>query len=98
MKNKIYYAVGIVSQSRTIAERGKIDTPNRQIYDHSHSWFGTSTSLKSGDINKVLWAQASPLSKMIWSWKCFLNVRQTSRIKPGEQRYHKERYDHEHYA
>jgi len=33
-------------------ERGKIYTPNTQIYDHSIPWLGTGTSIKS-DIVKL---------------------------------------------
>ena len=47
MKNKKYNAVRIVPKSnRKIVER-IIDIPNTQIHDHSHSWLGTGTSLKS---------------------------------------------------
>ena len=30
-----------------IVERGKIDTPSKQIHDHSISWLGTGTSIKN---------------------------------------------------
>ena len=35
------------------------------------SWLGTGTSIKSGGIKLVLWAQTSPLSEMMRSCKCF---------------------------
>jgi len=31
--------------NRKIIERGKIDTPNTQIYDNSLSWLGTGTAI-----------------------------------------------------
>jgi hypothetical protein len=34
-----------------IVKRGIIETPNTKIHDRSHSWLGTSTSIKSGEIN-----------------------------------------------
>jgi hypothetical protein len=37
-----------------ITERGKIDTPNIQIYDRSLSWPGTGTSITSGGVKKSL--------------------------------------------
>ena len=36
----------------------KIDTPNTQIYYLSLSWLDTGTSIKSGGVKLVLWAQA----------------------------------------
>jgi hypothetical protein len=35
-----------------IVERGKIDTPNAQIHDHSLSGLGTGTSIKSGGVKE----------------------------------------------
>jgi hypothetical protein len=40
-----------------IVERGKIDTTNTQIHDHSLSWLGTVTSINSGEIKQVLSVQ-----------------------------------------
>ena len=46
--------VETVPESNTkIVERGTIDTPNTQIVDHSLSWFGTGTSIKSGGVKLV---------------------------------------------
>ena len=46
MKKK-YHIVGTVLKSnRKMVERGKIDTPNTQIYDRSISWHGTCTLIK----------------------------------------------------
>jgi hypothetical protein len=46
-----------------IIERDKIDTPNTQIHDRSLSCLGTGTSIKSGRVKLILWAQASPLAE-----------------------------------
>ena len=34
-----------------IVERDKTDIPNIQIYDHSLSWLGTGTSIKTAGLN-----------------------------------------------
>ena len=44
--------------NRNIVER---DTANKQIHDRSSSRLGTGTSIKSGGVNLLLWAQP-PLS------------------------------------
>jgi hypothetical protein len=55
MKNEEYHTVGTIPKSNIeIIERGKIDTHDKQIHDSSHSWLGTSTSLKSGEVKLVL--------------------------------------------
>ena len=47
MKNEKHHTVGIMPKSNIkIKQRGKIDT--HTIYDHSLSWLGTGTSIKSG--------------------------------------------------
>jgi hypothetical protein len=57
MKNKIYHTVKTIQTSNTIiVERDKIKTSNTQIHDHSLSWLGTGTSIKSGGVKIVLWA------------------------------------------
>ena len=38
---------------RTIAERGKIDTPNTNIHDRSLAWLGVGTSIQSGRVTLV---------------------------------------------
>ena len=54
MKTKKYHTVRTVPKSnRKIAERGKIDTPNTQIYDGSLFMLGTGTSIKSGRVKLV---------------------------------------------
>ena len=64
MKNQKYHTVRTVPKSnRKIVESGKIDTSN--IHDHSLSWLGTATSMKSGGIKLVSWDQTSPLSEMM---------------------------------
>jgi len=45
MTTKTYHNVGTIPNIK-IVERGKIDSSNTQIYDHSLSWLGTSTSIK----------------------------------------------------
>ena len=53
MKMK-YHTVGTVPKShRTIVLRGKIDTFNTHLHEHSMSWFDTLTSIKSGGIKLV---------------------------------------------
>jgi hypothetical protein len=50
--------VRTISKSNiNIVERDKIDTPNTYIHDYSLSWLGTGTSIKSGRVKPVLWAQ-----------------------------------------
>jgi len=73
MKNKNYKTVGKIPKSNIkIVERGKIDTPNTQIHDHSHSWLGTCTLIKqkkSSGAKLVLGTQTSLLSDMMRSYK-----------------------------
>ena len=58
MKNQVYHTVRTFPKSNIrIVERGKIDTSNTQFHDHSISWLGTGTSMKSGRVKIVLWAQ-----------------------------------------
>ena len=40
------------------------NTPKTHIHDRSLSWLGTGTSIKSGGVKLVLWAQNSPISKI----------------------------------
>ena len=54
-----------------IVERDQIDAINAQIHDHSLSWFGTCTSIKSGGVKLDIWSQTSLLSKMMRLCKCF---------------------------
>ena len=63
MKNKQkYHTVGTILKSNIkTVERGIIDT-----HDFSLSWRGTRSSIKSGGSKLILWAQASPLSEMIF--------------------------------
>jgi len=46
-------------------ERGKIDTSNTQIHDHSFSWLGADLSIKCYGIKIVLWAQPFPLTEIM---------------------------------
>ena len=67
-KNKNKNTIVILSENfqnpiAKIIERDKIDTPNTQIHDRSLSCLGTGTSIKSGRVKLILWAQASPLAE-----------------------------------
>jgi hypothetical protein len=46
-------------------------TLSTQIDDRKHSWFGTGTSIQNDGVELVSWSQASLLSQMMWSHKCF---------------------------
>ena len=51
MKNKKYYTVGTIPKSNIkIVKRGKIDTSNTKIHDHSLSCLGTGTAIKSDGV------------------------------------------------
>jgi len=64
-KQKKYHTVCTIPKSNIkIVERGKIDTHNTQIHDSLISWLGTDTSIKSGRIKLVLWAQTSLQTKI----------------------------------
>jgi hypothetical protein len=52
--------------------------PFTQIHDRSLFWPCTSTSIESGGVKLVLWAQSTPLSEMMWSCKCFLHASKMS--------------------
>ena len=50
MKNKKHHSVGTVPKyNRKILKRGKMDTPNTYIHDHSLYWLGTDTNKKWWD-------------------------------------------------
>ena len=73
MKNTKYSNVGtILKFNRTIIERGEIYILNTQIHDRSFSCLGTGTSIKSGGVKLVIWAQTSPLWEMMRSYTCFI--------------------------
>ena len=75
MKMKKYPTVEAVPNcNRRIVEKGKIDTPNIQLHDWSLFWLSTGTSIRSGRVKLVLWAQTSPLSEMMRSCKYFQHV------------------------
>ena len=75
MKNIKNHIVETLPKSNIkIADRGKIDTPNKQILDRSFSWLGTGASIKSGSFKLVLRTQTFLLSEMMWSCKCFPHV------------------------
>ena len=60
IKNKQYQSVGRIAKSNIkIVERGKMDTPNTQIHDHSLSCLGTGLLINSGGVKLILWAQTS---------------------------------------
>ena len=80
--------------------RDKIDTPNTQICDRSLSWLGTSTSIKSGRVKLVLWAQTSSLIGMMQSCMCFshASIKMPTLEYNWKQCYYKGRYNREHYT
>jgi hypothetical protein len=50
--------VGTAPKSnKKIVEKGKINTNHTQLHDHSLSWLGTGTSIKSGRVKLALWVQ-----------------------------------------
>ena len=56
MKNKRYTTVRTVPKSnREIVERGESD--NTQMHGQLLSWLGTGSSITSGRVKLVLWAQ-----------------------------------------
>ena len=55
-KTKKYYTVGLVPNSN----RKILDT---QTHDHSLSWLGTGTSIKSDRVKLDLWTEASSFSE-----------------------------------
>ena len=71
MKNKQkYHTVGTILKYHTVGTilKSNIKTVERGIIDthDSLSWRGTRSSIKSGGSKLILWAQASPLSEMIF--------------------------------
>ena len=59
------YGRSWVQANRRIILRGKIDNHYIQIHDRSISWLDKDTSIKSGEVKLVLWAQTSSLSGMM---------------------------------
>jgi len=54
-KSKNYHTVGAAPKyNRTIINRRKIDTPKTHMLDHSLSYLGTGTSIKSRGVQLVL--------------------------------------------
>ena len=49
--------------------RGKIGNPSMDIHDHSLFILGTGAAIKDDEVRLVLWAQNSPFSEMMWSYK-----------------------------
>jgi hypothetical protein len=81
MTNKKCHTVRTIPNSCiNIVESRKIDTPNTQICDSSLSWLGTGTSVKSGRVKLVFWAQIFSLSEMMQSCKCFPYVSKLSTL------------------
>ena len=61
MKNRNSHTVGaFLKLNIKIVERGKIDTHNTQIHDHSLFWLYIDTSIKCGSATLVLWANPPP--------------------------------------
>jgi hypothetical protein len=58
-----------------ISERGKINTTNTLIHDHSLSWIGTVTSIKSGGVELVYWPTHPLLVKKIFGHASAFHMR-----------------------
>jgi hypothetical protein len=71
-----------------------MDTLNTQIHDRPLSWFGTGTSIKSGEVKLVLWAQTFLFTEVMQ--KCVPDASKMS--SPGEQWFYKERNNLENYT
>jgi len=55
MKDKKYHTyVTVPKSNRKIVERGKLDTPDTKIHDHSLSWLDTGTSIERGGVKLVI--------------------------------------------
>jgi hypothetical protein len=69
VKSKTYYIVGTFPKNPI--ENSQKEKKNRYHqqanYDHSLFWLDTATSIKSGGVKLVLWAQISPRSEMMWA-------------------------------
>ena len=57
MRTKCHTVGTVPKFKNNIVERDKIDTTNTQIHDRSLSWLDTDTSIKTGEVKLVLWAQ-----------------------------------------
>ena len=64
---KIYHTIETAPKSIKNVERGNIHTPNRNtcIHHRSLSSIDTRTSIKSGGVKIVVWAQTSTPSEMM---------------------------------
>ena len=65
MKTKSTTVGTVLKSNRKIVEKDKIDTPYTHIHDWSLSWLVTYTSIKSGEVKLVLFAQCIFLE--IWN-------------------------------
>jgi hypothetical protein len=55
MKNKEYHTYVTVSKSnRKLVERGKLDTPDTQIHNHSLFCLDTGTSIENGGVKLMI--------------------------------------------
>ena len=54
-------------QSKIRINRGDIDTRNIHIHDHTLSYLGTGTSIKSGGAMQVLWAHWNDAIMQVFS-------------------------------
>ena len=62
-EKKTHTVITIPKSNIKIVKRDKFDHPSTHIHDHTLTWHGTGTSIKSGGVDLVTWIQRSPLSK-----------------------------------
>jgi hypothetical protein len=53
---------------------GPGNTTNTEIHDQTLSWLNTDTSIKSGGVKLIIWAQLPSYSEIMRSIKCYPQV------------------------
>ena len=53
---------------------GSGNTTNTEIHDQTLSWLNTDTSIKSGGVKLIIWAQLPSCSEIMRSIKCYPQV------------------------
>ena len=66
--------------NRIIVERDNIVYTNTQIHDRSLSWLGTGTSIKSGDVELVLWTQTQNTQNILIRINCNYTLYKNARF------------------
>ena len=64
----------VLKSNRKIVEVISVKIDKIHLHDHSHFWLCTEHSKESGRVKLVLWAQTSPVSEIILSFKYCQNV------------------------